>query len=50
VSSFDPPLSRSTATILIIAAMLVLAWVLYAAQHAPMAKTAVSTVETGAQP
>jgi hypothetical protein len=50
VSSFDPPLSRSTATILIIAATLVLAWVLYAAHHSPMAKTMVSTVETGARP
>lgn len=50
VSSFDPPLSRSTATILIVAAALVMAWVLYAAYHVPADKTAVSTVESGAQP
>lgn len=50
VSSFDPPLSRSTALILIIAAALVFAWVLYAAYHVPVAKTMVSTVESGAQP
>ncbi|HEX3132943.1 MAG TPA: hypothetical protein VHX44_05090, partial [Planctomycetota bacterium] len=50
VSSFDPPLSRSTATILIIAATLVFAWVLYAAQPIPAAKSVVSTGQSGARP
>ena len=44
VSSFDPPLSRVTAALIAIGASLVVAWVLYAAHHAPAAKHTVSTV------
>lgn len=36
MSSFDPPLSRTTAGILVIAAALVVAWILHAAATAPM--------------
>jgi hypothetical protein len=35
MSSFDPPLSRTSAAILAIGAALVLGWVLYSARHAP---------------
>lgn len=35
MSSFDPPLSRRTAALLVLAAILVSGWVLYAAAHAP---------------
>ena len=44
MSSFDPPLSRVTAALIAIGASLVVAWVLYAAHHAPAAKHTVSTV------
>lgn len=46
MSSFDPPLSRSTAALLVVAAIVVLAWVLYAARVAATVKTAHSTVES----
>jgi hypothetical protein len=46
MSSFDPPLSRSTAALLVVAAIVVFAWVLYAAHAATMAKTTHSTVES----
>lgn len=46
MSSFDPPLSRSTAALLVVAAIVVCAWVLYSAHHAPGAKNALSPVES----
>lgn len=43
MSSFDPPLSRSSAALLVIAAIVVFAWVLYAAHAADTEKTTHST-------
>jgi hypothetical protein len=45
MSSFDPPLSRTTAAVLALGAVLAVGFVLYAAHHAP-AKNAVSAVGT----
>lgn len=46
MSSFDPPLSRVTAALLALGALLVCAWVLYAAHTTATPKPAVSTAET----
>lgn len=50
MSSFDPPLSRVTAASIACAAALVVAWVIFAAYHAPTTKTTVSTVEAQGAP
>ncbi len=53
MSSFDPPLSRTTAALLVVGAVLVFAWVVVAAYLAPPARAdaadaaaAISNVET----
>lgn len=45
MSSFDPPLSRGTAALLAICALIVCAWVLYVAHTTATPKPTVSTVE-----
>lgn len=44
MSSFDPPLSRFNAAFFVVAAIVVFAWVLYAAHAASTMKTSLSTV------
>lgn len=44
MSSFDPPLSRSSAAFFVVAAIVVFAWVLYAAHAASTLKTPLPTV------
>lgn len=44
MSRFDPPLSRSSAALFVVAAIVVFAWVLYAAHAASTMKTRLPTV------
>jgi len=46
MSSFDPPLSRSSAAFLVVAAIVVFAWVLYAAHAVSTTKTTLSPAES----
>lgn len=50
MSSFDPPLSRTTAALLVFAALLVAGWVFYAAYRTTTMKPAVSTVGIAVAP
>lgn len=46
MSSFDPPLSRFSAALLVVAAIVVFAWVLHCAHVASTARITLSTVES----